>query len=419
MFYEESKIKTILDCKNCNQRLDTPRVLPCGSNLCSSCVSKLTSEMTDEFACLTCSKKHTMPKDGFPINEALVSLLQLEPNEISRGDVAKNLRNQLFYIQKDLDHFTSSLEDGVDVIKEHCCNLKNQVQLASEQIILEINTSNEKFISKIEKYEKQCIQIFESKRNEKNELNILIEELKMFHKEWDTYLKELKINDQLMKEASESASCLAEKSNKNKLVLDALVFGGNRLRFIKNNEICGDDLIGKLTSPIPDLDSTILNQQQKKTLLDLCGFTNNYLKLIYRGSRDGYNSNTFHSLCDHKPNTFILIRSNYNYIFGGYTEQDWSGNGYKTDSKAFLFGLVGAANSKPQIFRNNYGSNSIYCINTYGPTFGSGHDILISNNCNSNNNSSNPNLFGLPSNTCLAGNSFFTVTEIEVFSKEL
>ena len=35
------------------------------------------------------------------------------------------------------------------------------------------------------------------------------------------------------------------------------------------------------------------------------------------------------------------------------------------------------------------GSNAIYDNRSYGPTFGSGHDLYIYNNCTSNNSSCN------------------------------
>ena len=41
--------------------------------------------------------------------------------------------------------------------------------------------------------------------------------------------------------------------------------------------------------------------------------------LLYRGSRDGYHSKTFHKKCDNKK-TLTIIESKDNLFFGGYTE---------------------------------------------------------------------------------------------------
>ena len=87
-------------------------------------------------------------------------------------------------------------------------------------------------------------------------------------------------------------------------------------------------IIDGLTPP-PFEDSTILSVPQRQTL-------NNWLKgtstsarskssLIYRASRNGWAAANFHSCCDQKRPTVIVVRSTNSYIFGGYTEQQWDG----------------------------------------------------------------------------------------------
>ena len=71
------------------------------------------------------------------------------------------------------------------------------------------------------------------------------------------------------------------------------------------------------------------------------------------------------------------MKSHLNKIFGGYTSQSWEGyNIYKNDNSAFLFSL-----SDKKIFKCN-SRKSIYCNNNFGPVFGNGHDLLISDRCN-------------------------------------
>ena len=48
--------------------------------------------------------------------------------------------------------------------------------------------------------------------------------------------------------------------------------------------------------------------------------------LCYRASRDGWRGQDFHSHCDDKGPTIVLVKAN-DCIFGGYTDQHWdSGN---------------------------------------------------------------------------------------------
>ena len=72
--------------------------------------------------------------------------------------------------------------------------------------------------------------------------------------------------------------------------------------------------------------STILSTEQRQTLTGwlsgtLTSASHNYT-LIYRASRNGWAASNFHSCCDRKGPTVMVVKSGNN-IFGGYTEQQW------------------------------------------------------------------------------------------------
>ena len=73
-------------------------------------------------------------------------------------------------------------------------------------------------------------------------------------------------------------------------------------------------------------DSVILSSSQGQTLMNWLkitpGFSNSDELLLYRASRDGWASSTFHAYCDNKGPTVTVIKSGNN-IFGGCTEQSW------------------------------------------------------------------------------------------------
>jgi len=78
-------------------------------------------------------------------------------------------------------------------------------------------------------------------------------------------------------------------------------------------------------------DSVILSSDQFRTLMNwlkdtgaITDITMASDKLLYRASRDGWAASNFHSCCDNKGPTVTVIKSG-NYIFGGYTEQEWKG----------------------------------------------------------------------------------------------
>ena len=133
--------------------------------------------------------------------------------------------------------------------------------------------------------------------------------------------------------------------------------------------------------------------------------------LLYRGSHDGHTPVAFHSKCDNKGCTLTVIETTCGTIIGGYSNTAWlSSGGYGMANKAFLFTLPGVGISSPcKMKLNDANDTRAMCNNpSYGPTFGSGHDMRV-NGSNVILNPGNSYDHGsLP-----AGN--YTIKEMEVF----
>ena len=88
------------------------------------------------------------------------------------------------------------------------------------------------------------------------------------------------------------------------------------------------------------------------------------VKLLYRASIDGYESDNFHQKCDGKKNTVILVATDKNKIFGGFTEIEWdSSDSFKNGDKGFIFSI-----NDNKIFYNKK-KYQIYCSQDEGPDF--------------------------------------------------
>ena len=48
------------------------------------------------------------------------------------------------------------------------------------------------------------------------------------------------------------------------------------------------------------------------------------IKLLYRGSRDGWDAKDFHRLCDNQGPTVTLVKSSAGRISGGFTTVSWT-----------------------------------------------------------------------------------------------
>ena len=173
-------------------------------------------------------------------------------------------------------------------------------------------------------------------------------------------------------------------------------------------------------------DSNYLDKKKQIDINELCGFPSaQQWKLQYRGTRDGFTGQNFHSKCGGIANTLTIIKSTNGNIFGGFAEKAWdSSNQFYDDQNAFLFSLVNKENNPFKVMCTN-GAFAIYCNSSYGPTFGGGCDIHIASGSNSNQDSySNFGSFYKHADytagtekamSILAGSKNFQTLEIEVF----
>jgi hypothetical protein len=172
----------------------------------------------------------------------------------------------------------------------------------------------------------------------------------------------------------------------------------------------------------------------KNKLYEVCEFPlEQELKLVYRATRDGFNSDEFHNRCDGIANTLSVIKSEHGNVFGGFTEKEWrsdnnnNNNEWTEDPNAFIISLVNKENEAFKAKNFNNGQNAISCSSSRGPTFGAGVDFYIATDSNANKASlsnfgksyKHSNfLYGTENaKNILAGSSHFATTEIEVFTK--
>jgi hypothetical protein len=168
------------------------------------------------------------------------------------------------------------------------------------------------------------------------------------------------------------------------------------------------------------LDSSLILTKEEVMILPQM-IESKYGSLLYRATRDGFEASSFHSKCDGKAKTITIIKTQDNYVFGGYTDASWDSTSYwKTDAASYIYSLRrnGVSNlSKHKILKSDH---AICCVSSNGPTFGRGYDIGIADRSDVNKgnftNTLVGNSYSISSNTYLAGtyNNWLT-NEIEVY----
>ena len=93
-------------------------------------------------------------------------------------------------------------------------------------------------------------------------------------------------------------------------------------------------------------------------------------ELLYRGSVDGFTPEQFPSKCANKGKTLLVIKTQRDSIFGGYTDIPWVKDGRKKrgQGKSFLF-LVQPDTSVLK-FKHLKNGKSEILLGDLGPMFG-------------------------------------------------
>jgi len=354
-------------------------------------------------------------------------MLSLKPTKISRGKAIDSLIQSLDDIQKVTCLFKKSIASSIDNVKDYCTILRNEVQVATEEAIQQIIDFNDDLKREIDEYEKECIVYNTSSHESKNVFYSMISELELFHKEKIDYLKQSDINEDVVVESRQLATNLTKKADLELKNMKDSIFKGKFLKFEKNKYKLCKSAVGSL-SCFKNLDSLIVLDKQKQ-LMSLCEFTQcQKWNLIYRATQDGFEADNFHSKCDDKPNTLVIVKSENGNVFGGYTEQSWSHceQGVKEDLNAFVFSFI---NSKytPLKMKCIDTRAAVWCDSKFGPCFNGAFKIDNSSNTNMNSSSDLSNYkhsewtdtdLANDAKSFLAGTFNFKTFEIEVYTKE-
>ena len=260
------------------------------------------------------------------------------------------------------------------IIENNICKIKIYNQINDEEFTIEL--------SKKEKDIKQEIESFIP----------LILELKK-------KIEDLEKENKLLKQKNE----IIEKKN-----LDI----EKRLSILeKKFENESNQIIKKVNSPI--LESNIINEEDKKIILNWIPKRLISTELIFDTSRDGDSIDSFKNKCEGKCPTLVIVKTNTGIIFGGYATSAWRENGGITDYNSFVFSLAPQKKynlTAPEyaLFGYCYDANIMF-------QFGCCYFRIAANCTNNNNNLISEYHYEKGLKNVIGGNDKFIVSRIEIF----
>lgn len=137
-----------------------------------------------------------------------------------------------------------------------------------------------------------------------------------------------------------------------------------------------EDVHSELTSSSIELDEFIQTKEEMEMITTKISHINNRkdqikLKRVFKATDTNDNAKDFHKKCDNLNGSVVVIVSDNNHRFGGYTNLEWKGKGEekKKDENAFFFILDG---DNSIYFKCDKSKTAITCNPDSGPIFSEG-----------------------------------------------
>ena len=240
----------LIICGGCKESCEDPRVLVCGF-YCDVCLDKLfiTLDTTsNEFKCVYCEDSHKIPTNGFKRYSSMANVKAKRRkvclDEVNNSQFAEELNINLKEIKSKLDKIDHKLNNPSDIIKEHCLNEKNKIDLRVEELIEQINNQRDGLFKKIDDYEKECIESLSKNKDKSEIVQGFLTETRKFHEKWNNYLSNFKMSEDEISNATKMVKCLQNKIPIFNKKLDSFVFNQSILNFSCKEEFLNEKTIG-------------------------------------------------------------------------------------------------------------------------------------------------------------------------------
>jgi hypothetical protein len=435
------KLKSQLTCSYCSKIAKDPIELPCEDLICRKHLSERDVAKKNKIKCKKCNESFQVKDNQFKSIKALTQLIEtqsyLNEEEIRlKEEYEASIRKFFEFHEKFMENKTQ-LQSNVF---EHFQEMRFQIDEHREKFKKKIDDIALKMIDQTKKNEAMYLQDLKknfSSLDETQSLEGNLNEIEELFRDPNLLIESI---GEMQRKQEESLSDIQLKLNQmSQVKVDLMAtnyFKPNLSMFDQEEEtsvFASIRLYGYSFSNMNSLKSEILTDDQSIELIKLCEFSpNDKWSLLYRGTRDGFGSDVFHSKCDNHSNTLTIIKAKQSsYIFGGYTTVGWESSAYakyKSDQNAFIFSLTNKDNKPLKMeIDPGYHHRAICCHSSFGPSFGD--DICIKNNANTtmDNFSRLGDTYSHPqyrygtneAKTFMAGSYNFLLDEIEVYQKRI
>jgi hypothetical protein len=175
-----------------------------------------------------------MPKNGLPDNKVVLKMVSIKPIKVFRGEAVDSFEKSLDEILNKNRLIKHIIENSNDLVKEHCFDLRSDVQLKTEEAIQQINDMSTKIIERIDEYEQNLIKFNKNNSEALKVYNHIPKDLEMFHNVKIKYLKQNQIDEKIVIKSNEEAIGLIKKADLEIQNLKNIIFDTSLFTFEKS-----------------------------------------------------------------------------------------------------------------------------------------------------------------------------------------
>ena len=311
MFYQAENINSALICFVCENKLDDPRLLPCGMSVCNKCVDFLSDTKKRIVKCQHCGKTHEIPQEGFPIILALKNLLEIEAKEVSHSKQMDEFKSLFDSLKLKIKNVESILKTGDAQIRDHCDKVRTSTQLAIEEAHLKLDEIHKEFFNTIDQHESICQEKFKSIQQKKEDIEKVVNESNQFIEEANQLIKQFKIDDTDLKAVLSRTHFILNDLEKIEDKLEIDLYDGCLLKFDKQK--FESTSIGTITKQEKDLyfmeNLTSIRKldfepNESKHLPIICPFKNNTFLILVA------TNNSLNVICTDRRGSVLYEKKN-------------------------------------------------------------------------------------------------------------
>lgn len=236
-----------LKCPECEKEFEIPQILTCGKVICSECLTKILDQNIDDldqFKCVCCNDLHKIPVNGFPVCEPLMKILKKTSKKVACNEREIKMKATFNELGTLLNEIENNFKNGANLIKEHCDQIRNNINLAHQFKTDQLNAAKQSLIDQTISYETESIRMLNSDTKNTEIFAERIEKLKSIYKNY--FLQTTNLNDSNPDQAKQDLIILKSELMPEIENVKRFIFFNHELKFIQNRQVLNETSLGEL-----------------------------------------------------------------------------------------------------------------------------------------------------------------------------